>query len=193
MSEQKIAFVGTSCIGKTSLLEATKRTLPKGQGLFVPEAARDYFGRNSDMPLEQRFAVIAQGEVQSLAWRREREAHRRAKRLGGLATIVCDRSVLDAPVYVSSQGDNQGAQQLLRRVRAWLPTYDQIYLLDPADVPFQQDTIRAEDSEARDKFHEAFINFFRKHRIAFQLLSGTPGQRLQIVMNDLEQMRGNDA
>lgn len=175
----KVAFVGTSCIGKTTLLEACRTDLGDS-ALFVDEAAREWFTLHPDAT--DRFGVSAQGDVQALALQKERKAHARAaSHLGRFSAILCDRSVLDAPVYVHSQGDELGAQELLGRVRTWLPTYSRIFLLDPSDVPYVQDDIRAEDEATRQLFHDAFLGFFQDNELPYELLSGNPDERFNQV------------
>jgi nicotinamide riboside kinase len=175
----KVAFVGTSCVGKTSLLEACHSKLGD-EALYVNEAAREWFTLHPDVT--DRFGVSAQGEVQALALQKEKKAHELvASHLGQYSAILCDRSVLDAPVYVRSQGDNIGAQELLGRVQGWLATYGRIFLLDPADVPYAADDIRTEDEATRQLFHEAFLDFFDTNELAYELLSGSPDERFSQV------------
>lgn len=175
----KVAFVGTSCVGKSTLLGACHEQLVS-QTVVVEEAAREFFTANPEVA--ERFAVEAQERVQNLALQKEITAHKRAGELGR-AVILCDRSVLDAPVYVHSQGDKLGAEKLLDKVQPWLPSYNQIYLLDPADVPYAIDTIRVEDESTRQLFHDAFLDFFTQHEIPFRLLSGSVEIRVNQVSN----------
>ena len=92
---RKIAFSGTSCVGKTTLYEGYKsRYESNPRYTFVEEAARIYFTRNSQIPVSERFSFEPQSEIQDLAIEQEKRAHQtRAK------VIMCDRSVLDAPAY----------------------------------------------------------------------------------------------
>jgi nicotinamide riboside kinase len=170
----KIAFVGTSCIGKTSLLEYYKEQFKEDPGvMYAEEAARKFFARFSTA---DRFGFEAQGKIQQMALRSEQEAQALGARL-----IFCDRSVLDAVVYVGSQGDHEGAQVLLERVRDWLPTYNRLFLLDPADVDYVIDDIRQEPQATRQLFHGAFVDFFREMGIPYELLKGTLRERCQKV------------
>ena len=98
-----------------------------------------------------------------------------------LETVFCDRSVFDAAVYVGLSGDSAGEQNLHSRVAHWADTYHKIFIADPADVPHQEDNVRSEDSETRLKIHEAFVAFFERNNIPFELLSGTVEQRISRV------------
>lgn len=173
----KLAFVGTSSVGKTTLLEYYRKNyagIP--DVVFVEEAARTYFSRYPSMPVSQRFAEHAQGQVQDLAIEAEQLAHNSGARL-----IFCDRSVLDAVAYVRSTGDRKGADKLLRKVEGWIPTYTELFLLDPVGIPFANDEVRQEDHDTRQRFHEAFIDLFESEGIVYELLSGTQRSRIQRV------------
>ena len=176
----KFAYIGTSCIGKSTLLEHST-LLNGGDVILVDEAAREYFAANRDVA--NRFSVETQGKVQALALVKEQAAQARASQTGRDVAIICDRSVLDAPAYVYSQGDVDGANQLLERVRLWLPTYSAIFLLDPADVLYEPDPIRDESEATRQLFHTAFLEFFDANGIPYELLSGSPDERLAVVSN----------
>jgi nicotinamide riboside kinase len=168
----KIAFVGTSCIGKTTLLEEIRQRLGANRtAVFVREAARVFFTLN---PLvRERFSVQAQAQVQALALQQEREAHATSARL-----IFCDRSVMDAVAYLRAEGDRTGARELLERIRFWLPTYSAFALLDPGDIHYQSDAIRQEDEATRQRFHHAFLDFFREEQLAYTLFTGTLEERI---------------
>lgn len=174
-SSKKIAFVGTSSVGKTSLLWEYKKRMGKNPSIaFVHEAARDFFKDNPTV--KKRFAKDAQGKIQSLMLKREKKAHG-----SGAKIIICDRSVIDAVVYVRSTGDIEGARELLEKVRFWLPTYHKFFLLDPVDVIYEKDNVRQEDEGVRQAFHKAFLDFFQEYRIPYELLSGTIEERITKV------------
>src|SRR3989344_6289984 len=157
----KIAFVGTSCIGKTTLLEHYRQQFIGNHNVaFVEEAARIFFQNNPH--ISDRFSADTQGRVQSLALENENVAH-----VTGAEIILCDRSVIDAVAYVRAHGDAEGANKLLEKVRFWLPTYHNFLLLDPTDVPYETDEVRKEDEQKRQKFHNAFIQFFEETQIPY--------------------------
>lgn len=172
----KVAFVGTSCIGKTTLVDEYRQRFSgnSSYGAVVEEAARTFFTQNPDVT--DRFSAEAQGQVQALALRSEQDAHNTGARV-----ILCDRSVIDAVVYVRANGDREGADRLLKGVEFWLPTYHRFLLLDPADVPYQIDDVRQEDEQVRQGFHNAFLEFFQESGIPFELLSGTVEERITRV------------
>lgn len=126
--------------------------------------------------MTDRFSADAQGRVQALALKNEQDAHN-----SGAKVILCDRSVIDAVVYVRAHGDRKGADKLLQGVEFWLPTYHKFLLLNPADVLYQSDDVRQEDEQVRQGFHSAFLEFFEESGIPFELLSGTREERITRV------------
>ena len=171
----KIAFVGTSSTGKTTLLwEYKKRMSGNSSIVFVHEAARDFFKDNP--AVKKRFAKDTQGKIQSLMLKREKRAHGSEAKI-----IICDRSVIDAVVYVRSTGDKKGAKELLEKVKFWIPTYTKFLLLNPVDVKYEKDEIRQEDEKTRQAFHKAFLEFFKETGIPYELLSGSIEQRIKRV------------
>lgn len=171
----KIALVGTSSAGKTAVLETLQKQHKNNPAIsFVADGARVFFEENPN--LTDRFSAETQDKIQSRALENERQAH-----LMNPKIIVCDRSVIDAVVYVKSTGDRIGAKTLFERILYWLPTYKKFLLLDPAEVPFSKDSIRKEDIETREKFHRAFLDFFQETRIPYELLQGTLEQRVARV------------
>src|SRR5262249_30314293 len=151
----KLAFIGTSCVGKTTLLEQYRESFKNDPRVAcVAEAARIFFATYTR---PDRFSADAQGKIQLLALKSEQEAH-----ATGASLLFCDRSVLDAVVYVRAHGDRQGASMLLKRVQTWIPTYSKLLLLDPTDVDYVTDGIRQEDLQTRQHFHDAFIDFFEE-------------------------------
>jgi predicted ATPase len=176
-NQQKIALVGTSCIGKSTIFEHFKHIYAGDKKVsFVEEAARNYFTQNSRIPVDNRFSFQPQSEIQALALQAEQAAHS-----SGSLLIITDRSTLDAAAYVRAYGDIQGSRTLVERVRLWLPTYSSILLLNPEGVTFQQDDIRQEDENVRQRNHHAFVELFEEEGVPYELVSGTLEQRIKRV------------
>ncbi|WP_201375851.1 ATP-binding protein [Ktedonobacter robiniae] len=172
--QMKIAFIGTSCVGKTTLLERYRETFKNDPGVaFVAEAARMFFANHAT---SDRFSVETQGKIQLLALRNEQEAY-----ATGAHLLFCDRSVLDAVVYVRACGDKLGANKLFERVQTWSSTYSKLLLLDPVGVDYVIDGIRQEDLDTRQQFHDAFIHFFEETSLPYELLNGTFQERCRRI------------
>jgi predicted ATPase len=178
LEQTKIALMGTCCSGKTTLLEHLKKGVGSLQGVtFVREAARDYFEQYPTVP---RRTLRTQGAIQEIAHYNEMQAQ-----VSGAKIIICDRSVLDAAVYMRHYGDELGARILYNRMVNWIPTYQRLFLLDPEGIPFVQDSVRNETQEERTKIHESYLSFFEDFEVPHSLLSGLPGERLKTVIAQL--------
>ena len=173
-SARKVALIGTSCVGKTSIIEHFRNSGEEVKLAIVDEAATIFFTQNPD--ITDRFSEEAQGKVQELALKLEGDA-----RVSGAKAILCERSVLDAVAYVWSQGDRQGAERLFERVAFWLPTYDKFLLLDPKGVPYKKQGTRQEDEEQRNQFHQGFLELFEEKQIPYELLNGSLEERVKRV------------
>jgi nicotinamide riboside kinase len=171
----KIALVGTSCIGKTTIFKHFHRLFQNDPAVaFVDEAAREFFAHHPEVT--DRFSFDAQGQVQELAFRKERAAA-----LKKPLAILCDRSVFDAPAYVLAAGDVRGSDVLFERARGWGPTYTSIVLLDPSGVPFSADAVRDEDIELREAFHTGFVHLFERYGVAHTLVGGSLQDRISQI------------
>lgn len=180
---KKFALVGTSCVGKTTLLNKLKRTLPKHFGdkeiIFIDEAARVYF---TQVQTTEPFQFIHQKGIQDLAIKLEKEAHEKAPDI-----IISDRSVLDAMVYVASFADTTGKKALQQNAESWIATYTHFFLLDPKGVPYYTDEVRKESENQRQTFHETFVREFESLQIPYTLISGSLQNRLMTITNHIEQ------
>ncbi|MBI4029466.1 MAG: ATP-binding protein [Candidatus Blackburnbacteria bacterium] len=170
---RKIALVGTSCVGKTTILEALQKKYADCPDIgFVPEAARNFFERN---PGIDRFTKETQAKIQTFAIEQEHKIN------GIPNVIVCDRSPLDAAAYTRAAGDFEGAGELVASVLYWMPTYEVLLLLNPADVPYQNDHVRSEDANFRQQVHDAFVHILEENKIPYMLLCGTFEERLKQI------------
>ena len=171
---KKIAFVGTSCTGKSTLCRSFSLDASVA---IVPEAARDYFAQHP-IPAALRFSFAVQGAIQ----RRIVNSEAEAERLGQENKILCDRSVLDPAVYTLFGGNPSGSQLLLSHARRFLSSYSRIVVLDPDDIPYTQDQIRTENADDRMTVHYLFLECFTRWSIDFSVLSGTADERANQVM-----------
>jgi nicotinamide riboside kinase len=166
----KIAVIGTSCTGKTTLCNAL-------QGYpsvtVVPEAARQYF-HDHPTPAEDRLGKDVQQLIQDRVIANERAAQRTA----GGNVLLCDRSVIDPVIYTAIGGDYLGSQILYERVQQHLLSYDRLGLMDPGGIPYQADSIRIGSQQERMDVHRYFLRFLVSHRLPFDILSGTIETRI---------------
>lgn len=174
MKNRKFALIGTSCIGKTTLLfELEQILIQTYQGrkiISVPEAARYYF---ETINTKKPFSYTNQRNIQNIAVDFEKKAEKQNPYI-----IICDRSALDAIAYVKAEGTEEEVNKLSRRVSQWLPTYSHFFLLDPKGVPYQTDEIRQETIATRELFHKSFLRVLTDLKLPYTLVSGSEKQRL---------------
>lgn len=168
MTSVKIALVGTSCVGKTTILEELKSVFPNH--VFINEVAREYFLKNKS---ENRFSFQDQKNIQDEVIRREKELKEKF--------ITCDRSVICPIIYTLAAGDVGGGEILFDRIKDWIGTYTHLILLDPSDVPYKNDMVRDENSDFRMMVHEEYIRFLEDKDIQYTLLSGVLKKRIERV------------
>lgn len=174
---KKFALIGTSCVGKTTLLFQLEKSLQdtyKEKLLaVVPEAARYYFeNKNAKNP----FLYFHQKRIQNLAKRLEQQAEKVKPDI-----IICDRSVVDAIAYIKALGSQNEIDKLIDNSRIWLNSYTHFFLLDPIGVNYKKDLTRREEEKTRNKFHIAFIDILHNLVLPHTLISGTEQERLNKV------------
>ncbi len=170
---EKFALIGTSCVGKTTLLLRLNNIFIERSSdkktVMVPEAARRYFEVNK---VRKPFSFYHQSRIQQLAKKLEQKVLDKNPDI-----IICDRSVLDAAVYVHAMGAIDKMELLLHRVENWLGTYSYFFLLDPSDIPFKNDEVRREDIGMRQKFHDSFLFVLSQTTLPWRIISGSENFR----------------
>ena len=175
----KLAIVGGISTGKTTLLNEYQH---KRQGdprfAFVEEAARRFFRGQPQVrrrnPKEQ--SMDNARRIQSLALESEMQAHST-----GAEFIICDSSILTAGMYMIGHGEIRKAEELFKSVEFWLPTYNRFLLLNPADVPYRDDSLRNEGESHRTRTHQAYLDYFSEKGIPYKLISGTVPERIKEI------------
>jgi predicted ATPase len=174
---RKFAIVGTSCVGKTTLINKLENHLQlnyaEKQIAIVPEAARYYFeNKNVSKP----FSYFHQSRIQNLAMKLEQQIEKNTPDI-----IVCDRSVLDAIAYIKAQGTQHETEKLIKKVHTWLSTYTHFFLLDPVGIDYKTDSIRKELAKTRNSFHIAFLEVLQNLALPYTLVSGTELERFNKI------------
>lgn len=175
---KKYALIGTSCVGKTTLILKLKNLLikefPKKKIEIAEEAARIYFAKNK---AKNPFSYFHQNKIQNLAKQQEQTAYK-----NNADIVLCDRSVIDAIVYVKSVGDKNGSEKLTKKVKEWLLTYTHFFLLDPKDIPYSVDDIRKESKKTRELFHKTFLKILSSIKLPYTLILGNETERLNNML-----------
>ena len=169
MIQKKIALIGTSCVGKTSVANQIKKTL--GEDKILNEGAREYFERFKPT---NRFTLDHQQKIQDFVIDKE-------KRHSNNDILICDRSIICPIIYTRTNGDVTGSEFLYKRVIDWIPTYTNLLLLDPYEVPYKKDSVRNEQNSFRMKVHDEYIAFLQEKDIQYTLIKGSLAERIKKV------------
>lgn len=176
---KKYAFIGTSCAGKTTIIEELKKILPQKfpqkRIAFIPEAARIYFTETKN--ITNRFSYEHQRNIMLLAQRLESNIHKQT------SLIICDRSILDAPSYLAAMRNVLYAKKLLQEFQEWIPTYSHFFILDPEDIPYIKDSVRTESKKTRTQFHNSFLKIVPTVTKRYSLLKGNSSERIDKVLS----------
>ncbi len=174
---KKIALVGASCTGKTTLFEALRtHYADHPQIAFAEEAARKYFSEHITPDHLRRTVKVQWGIMQAVM------ANEAAATKPNTELLICDRSLLDAHVFTYTGIDKKGAEALFQKVLPQMASYTKFYILNPADVPYKTDGIRLESEAVRMQIHANFMKAFEKYQLNFELISGTIQEKLQKIV-----------
>lgn len=156
---QRVCLLGGESTGKTSLAQALAGRLDTA---WVPEYGRELWeAKDGNLAFDDLLA-IAREQVS-----RERLACRAARRW-----LVCDTSPLTTLLYcreLFARAEPE-LERLARRA------YDRVFLCAP-DFPFVQDGTRR-DEAFRQHQHQWYLRELTARGVQFQLLEGSPDQRL---------------
>lgn len=174
----KIALVGASCSGKTTLFEnCRKYYADRNDFLFVEESARPYIKEQwAKDPNTNIFTLDFQKTIQDRTLENEKNAHSKSP-----SVIICDSTVIDQVVYTKVSGEKMGAEELFNRIVRWLPSYNIFLMCDPNEVPYVTDGERTMTPQQRMMLHDTFNELLQEKNIPFLMISGNPQQRVEKV------------
>jgi nicotinamide riboside kinase len=175
-----VALIGTSCVGKTTVIEAVKDLYPNdGQITVLEEQARNYFEAHPEITGYTEASV--QGQLMGLILAAEDQAIIRQPKV-----IVSDRAPICAPVYTAAGGDSESAEALYRLQKPRLPMY-RMLLLDTIGVPYKVDSVRQREGMDRQAVHEKYISFLGEHNVRYELVGGTLEDRINRVKTVIDE------
>ena len=160
MNPIKLAIVGASSTGKTTLISNLQKSFERNNAIaFVHESARQFFVDNPD---QIAFTRTVQEQILERVLQNEKKATEHNPKI-----IITDTSIIETALYTQVNGDEEGASMLFEKIKPWIHTYKKFLLLNPNDVRFENDAIRKETKEVRDQIHH------------LMLISGTIPERIR--------------
>lgn len=185
MTTVKLAIVGGSSSGKTTLFDELEKTYKRNSQIaFVHESARQYF---NDNPTDNPFVFEVQEKILDLALLKEKLAGENNPRI-----VITDTSALEVMFYTKVNGDEERAGRFLKKLESYIPTYTKFLVMNHLEVPFENDDIRKEDRETRDKIHEMILRFYKERELPYEIISGNISQRKEKVMEIISFYLDND-
>lgn len=164
----KIALIGTSSVGKTTLFNKLQEILP--QYSFYNETTRT--------ALKHGFNINTSGdEVTQLVIS--------SLHLENLLTTnnsIYDRCYLDLLVYTDSLNIDKRTLDIIENI--WVKVKDQYthYIYIPIEFDIVDDNVRTLDEHWRRNVDSLFIFYLEKYKINYLTISGTVDNRIEQIL-----------
>jgi len=174
---KRVCIVGAESTGTTTLAKDLAEALDT---VWLPEYGREY----SEIKLRGGETEWSSDEFIHIAReqsRREDEAARKANKY-----LICDTNAFATCLWHRRYmgHDLQELEEISATQRA------DLYLLTGDEIPFVQDGLRDGES-IRHEMHQWFMDALNQQTVPWQLISGDPGQRVQIAQKVIKKLFEN--
>jgi len=171
---KRIALVGSSSTGKTTVYELLKNKLPKWE--FINESTRSV--ARYGFPINEEGTNETQLAISSF--------HLAALLKPG--NLVLDRCYLDLVVYTDDLNDiNSKTSNFL--LDTWEKVKDEYthYIYFPIEFDAVNDGLRSVNERWRRKIDDLFINYLTKYDISYLEVTGSPMQRVDQILSYIKE------
>ena len=170
---KRIALVGTSSVGKTTVFELLKNRLPKYE--FISETTRTV--KSYDFPINESGIDSTQLAISSL----------HLYNLNQPYNLVLDRCYLDLLVYSKLiEGISPNTTAFIQNM--WEKVKDEythmVYF--PIEFKAVDDGVRSTDEEWRKRVDSQFVKELEKYKLNYLTISGSPIQRVDQILNYIQ-------
>lgn len=181
----KILLTGTIHVGKTTLLERLKTT-PNRQVTYIPELARELMNNKPNLvTIPGKDGILPGLADYSFAeqTRREQAATEESTH------VVCDRGIVDLITHTRLFGKHEKPEWI-----DWTRTYDQIYLLEPTDIPLNTEgyPVGRDWFKFRDQLDEQTRGFLDEQQLKYFCLSGPLEEKEWTLRRAIEGQLGRE-
>lgn len=166
---KRIALVGSSSTGKSTVFELLKLKLPKYE--FIDESTRTVasFG----IPINEQGTDVTQLAISSF-------------HLSALIqpfNLVLDRCYLDVVVYSEELPVEQSTRDFINSI--WKKIYVEYthYIYFPIEFKAVEDGVRSVNEEWREKIDNTFKKYLNEYNLNYLTVSGSPKQRIDQILN----------
>lgn len=170
MIVKRVALVGASSTGKTTVYELLKNKLPKWD--FINESTRHVssygFPINEEGTNETQLAI----------------SNFHLKSLLTPNNLILDRCYLDLVVY-TKELDNIDSSTLNFIVDTWKDVYRQYthYIYFPIEFGAVEDGQRSTNEEWRKRVDRRFLSYLETYKPLYITVTGSPMQRVNQILN----------
>ena len=166
-----ISISGVSCTGKTTTIGLLQEA---GYPVITPSASRVASGVKFPTSQAKDRFIFEEGHRQLL------EAQQIAESTG--KPVFLDRSQFDNWTFRLVYGGDLSYED---RLIADVKQIGFLWILDPGDVPFQDDGVRPADLQKRAVWHDVMAREAGVQRLHWEILRGDPKQRLRYILQRL--------
>jgi nicotinamide riboside kinase len=164
----KIALIGTSSVGKTTIFNILKSRLPH----------YNFYNETTRTALKYGFNINTDGdELTQLAI-----SSLHIENLLTNKSAIYDRCYLDLLVYSDSLNINNRTLDIIESI--WSRVKDQYthYIYLPIEFEIVDDNVRTLDDDWRVKVDNLFVSYLKKYKINYLTITGSNENRLKQIL-----------
>jgi GTPase SAR1 family protein len=175
----KIGLCGTMSLGKTTLVNALKKTKQFKDYTFATERSQYLSGLgiplNTDSTLKGQTVFLAERCAELMN-----------------ENIITDRTIIDVMAFTQNAKSivHQDKKSFEDYAKELLSEYDYVFYISPEGIPIEDNGIRETDEHYRDLIDYTITLIIRKygHRVQrpIEVIKGTTKERIQQMLNVIE-------
>jgi len=172
----KIGLCGTMSVGKTTLVNALKKTKRFKDYIFATERSKYLSGLgiplNTDSTLKGQTVFLAERCAELMN-----------------ENIITDRTIVDVMAFTQNSKSIQHQDKKIfeEYAKELLNEYDYIFYISPEGIPMEDNGVREIDEHYRDLIDYTITSLIRKwgHRVQspIEVIKGTTEERIQQMLN----------
>lgn len=178
----RVAFVGTHCTGKTSLLEVFPKRYPQISCHIIDEKARELIKKGHELTIN--------GNTESyIAWINEKMLSERESINENYDVLISDRCMIDIISYAkiatktSKSFVDNSFIQLCENIFLSQKNFYDCYIYFPIEFPMEEDAVRPNDEQYRIAIGEMIKSNLEKYSLRHITIKGDLETRCALLHN----------